>query len=289
MGRVQRPSSLKVAVATITPSLVPSDTRERIRTVIEDTMAVHPDVRLILFGEVILGWFGKKGHTRAYHQSIAEPVPGPSTRFVGDLACKYGIYISFGLSERADDAIYNTQTLLSPEGQLVAAHRKFWIMNPAFTAGKRTLTTAQVDGAKVALLVCADVRSLRILRAIRKERVDLVLAGLADYGTDPSMSEIIGTFFDAWAVTANRYGVEDAIRWQGLTTMTDRWGRLVQSSIGRECVLIQEIAIGCDSRCSRILRRVLVAFRAMGLLVATVARMAWSRMAGSSRADGSST
>ncbi len=286
MSQVQRASSLKVAAATITPSLEPSTTRERIRAVVENTMASHPDVRLILFGEVILGWFGRKGHTREYHQSIAEPIPGPSTGFVGDLAREHGVYISFGLSERADDAIYNTQVLLSPEGELVAAHRKFWIMNPAFTAGKRTLTTAQVDAAKVALLVCADVRSLSILRAIRKQKVDLVLAGLADYGTDPSMSAIIGTLFDAWAITANRYGVEDAIQWQGLTTMTDRWGRLVQWSVSRECVLVQDIEVDCGSPWTRFARRTRVAFRSIGLIVAMVARNTWSKAAGSSRGAG---
>jgi len=282
MRRARKISSLKVAAATITPSLEPSTTRERIRAAVEDTMATYPDVRLILFGEVILGWFGKKGRTRKYHQSIAEPIPGPSTRFVGELAREEGIYISFGLSERDGDAIYNTQVLLTPQGELAASHRKFWIMNQAFTAGQRRLTTAQIDGLKVALLVCADVRSISILRAIRREKVDLVLAGLADYGTDASMSEIIGTFFDAWAITANRYGVEDAIRWQGLTTITDRWGRLMQSSVGRECVLVQEIVAGHDSAYSRITRRILVAFRTVGLIAATIARKVWSRAAGSS-------
>ncbi len=287
MSRAQKVSSLKVAAATITPCLEPSATRERIRAVVENTMAAHPNVRLILFGEVILGWFGKKGHTRAYHQSIAEPIPGTSTRFVGDLAREYGIYISFGLSERAGDAIYNTQVLLSPGGELVGAHRKFWIMNPAFSAGERTLTTAQVDGANVALLVCADVRSLSILRAIRKGKVDLVLAGLADHGTDTSMSEMIGTFFDAWAITANRYGTEDAICWRGMTTITDRWGRLVQSSVGRECVLVQDVEVDRSSACARFARRTCVAFRAGGLIAAEIARQAWSRASRSSRdADG---
>ena len=281
MSRRQATSSLTIAAATIAPSPEPSATRERIREVIESTLDAHPDVRLILFGEVILGWFGKKGRTREYHRSIAEPIPGPSTRFIADLAREHGVYGSFGLSERADDAVYNTQVLLSPDGELIASHRKFWVINPAFTAGDRVLTTAEVDGAKVALLICADVRSLSVLREIRKRRVDVVLAGLADYGKDAAMSKIIGTFFDAWAFTANRYGAEDSIRWHGLTTITDRWGRLVQSSVGRECVLVQDVALGSGSAWSRIARRTLVPFRTAGLIVAMIVRKAWSRTAGS--------
>jgi len=279
---------LKVAAATIHPDLEPSVTRERICEVIESTLAADPDVRLILFGEVILGWFGRKGKTREYHGAIAEAIDGPSIRFISEAAKKHGVYVSFGLSERDGETIYNTQVLLSPEGELIAAHRKFWVFNPAFTAGERTLTAVDIDGAKVALLICADVRSTRLLRAIRKEKVDVVLAGLADYGTDFTMSKIIGTLFDAWAMTANRIGVEDAIEWHGLTTITDRWGRLVQSSIGRECVLVQSIPLGGGSSWARVARRMVTPFRTGALILAMVLGKLWPRNAGHSSRSASS-
>lgn len=272
--------SITIASATVTPDLEPPVTRARMQEVIERTLYAHPDVRLILFGEVILGWFGKKGETRAYHESIAEPVPGPSTHFFANLARKHGVYISFGLSEQDEDAIYNTQILLSPGGELVAKHRKFWVFNPAFTPGERVLTTAEVDGAKLAILVCADVRSLALLRQIRRENVDVVLAGLADYGTDTTTSRLIGTFFDAWAFTANRYGKEDSIEWHGLTTITDRWGRLVQSSVEGECVLIQEVPLERSSPLARFVRRMLTPFRTIGLILSMLVRKAWSSLVG---------
>ena|GEM_PF-1607292 len=273
-------SSITIASATITPSFEPSLTRAHMQEVIERTLHTHPEVRLILFGEVILGWFGKKGETREYHESIAEPVPGPSTQFFADLARRHGVYISFGLSERDGDAIYNTQVLVSPEGELLAKHRKFWVFNPAFTPGEQGLTLAEVDGAKLAILVCADVRSLGLLRQIRRENVDIVLAALADYGTDASMSEIIGTFFDAWAFTANRCGKEDAIEWHGVTTITDRWGRLVQVSLEGECVLIQEISLERGSSLARFARRMLTPFRTVGLILSMLARRAWASLVG---------
>jgi len=40
----------------------------------------HPDMEHILFGETILGWDTKKGKTAAYHQRIAETIPGETTR-----------------------------------------------------------------------------------------------------------------------------------------------------------------------------------------------------------------
>lgn len=273
-------SSITIASATITPSLEPSLTRVRMQEVIERTLDAYPEVRVMLFGEVILGWFGKKGETREYHESIAEPVPGPSTQFFADLARERGVYISFGLSERDGEAIYNTQVLVSPEGELIAKHRKFWVFNPAFTPGEQDLTLVEVDGAKLAILVCADVRSLGILRRIRRESVDIVLAALADYGTDVTLSEIIGTFFDAWAFTANRSGKEDAIEWHGMTTITDRWGRVVQASLEGECVLVQEVPLERSSSLARFARRMLTRFRTVGLILSMLARKTWASLVG---------
>jgi len=274
----QEVSSVRVAAATITPSLDPSETRGRIRAIVEDTMHTWPDVRVIHFGEVILGWFAKKGQTADYHRSIAEPIPGPSTGFVADLARKHAVYISFGLTERAGEALYNTQVLVSPEGNIVATHRKFRTVIRVFTPGPEVLTTVKVDGLKIALLVCADVRSLRILRAIRKEKVDLVLAALADHGEDSAMSKMIGAFFDAWAMTANRFGGEDSIQWHGLTTITDRWGRLVRSSIGRETVLVQDIPLAQTAPAGRQLRRMLVFFKSLALVISLSSRALWTHL-----------
>ncbi|MCK5827970.1 hypothetical protein KAH43_05525, partial [Candidatus Bipolaricaulota bacterium] len=77
---------LQVATVAMTPDLDPKVSRNRIRQIVEDTKRDHPDIRLILFGETILGWFYKNGETQEYHESIAEIVPGATTEFIGELA-----------------------------------------------------------------------------------------------------------------------------------------------------------------------------------------------------------
>jgi len=187
---------LQVATVAMTPDLDPKVSRDRIRQIVEDTKCDHPDVRLILFGETILGWFYKEGETKEYHESIAETVPGITTEFIGELAKAHDVYISFGLSEKSEAKLYNAQVLISPTGEVVAKHRKFWIKNKVFSPGNQKLTTADIDGVKVAILICADARSLKLLRAIRRERVDLVLASLADYATGKRINQLMGAFYD---------------------------------------------------------------------------------------------
>ncbi|MBE0635559.1 carbon-nitrogen hydrolase family protein, partial [Candidatus Bipolaricaulota bacterium] len=157
---------LTIATVAMTPDLNPQISRDRMKRIVEETKRDHPDVRLILFGETILGWFYKDGETQAYHDSIAEPVPGPSSAFFAELAKAHDVAISFGLSEKADGRLYNTQLVISPEGEMIAKHRKFWIRNKVFSPGDRKLTTVTLDGVKVAVLICADARSFELMRAI---------------------------------------------------------------------------------------------------------------------------
>ena len=273
--KAQLSSVLSVATVAMTPDLDPRISRDRMKQVVEDAKREHPDIRLILFGETILGWFHKKGETQKYHESIAEIVPGPTTEFIGELAKAHDVYMSFGLSERADGKLYNTQVLISPAGDIIAKHRKFWIRNKIFSPGDRKLTTALIDDVKVAILVCADVRSLELMRAIRREHVGVVLASLADHATSCKLNQLMGAFFDAWTLVANRYGEEPPTMWNGLITITDPWARLHASSMSKEQVLVRKLSITEPSCIGRWLRRVLVGFRFVGLAALLAIRMGW--------------
>ncbi len=269
------PKILSVATVAMTPDLNPQISRDRMKRLVEDTKRDHPDVRLILFGEVILGWFYKNDETKEYHESIAETIPGPTTEFIGELAKAHDVYISFGLSEREEDKLYNAQVLISPMGEVIAKHRKFWIRNKVFSPGSQQLTTAWVDGVKVAILICADGRSLGLMRAIRRERTDIVLASLADYATNVRFNQIAGTFYDAWVLVANRYGEESPIMWHGQISITDPWACLRASGMGKEQVLVHRLSITHPNDVSRWLRRVLVGFKFVGLATLLTIQMVW--------------
>jgi len=272
------PGSLVVATATITVDKDPIRNLEHMREVLENTLRDRPDVRLLLFGETVLGWFHMPGgETQSYQDSIAQTVPGPATEFIGQLAQRHGVYISFGLSERKDGELFNTQVLMGPDGELEAVHRKFCIRNPAFTAAEETLTTAQVDGATVALLICADARSRSLVRAIRRGDVDIVLAGLVDHETKTLISRMIGAMFGTWAFTANRYGEEGSVMWNGLTTITDSWARLKQSSVGQECVLVQEVPLHDEARAAAFVRRSICSIKALGFIAGILVQMAMGK------------
>ena len=270
MGRSLPDRTLTLATVAMTPDADPTVSRERLGGLVRRIVRDHPDVRLILFGEVILGWFYRKGETAAYHGQIAETIPGPSTEFVAGLAKEHGVYLSFGMTERRAEKLHNAQVLVDPAGEIAAVHRKFWIRNRVFTPAERRLTIVDVDGARIAMLICADARSLWLLHAIRRARADVVLASLADYGTSLRLNGMMGTFFDAWTVVANRYGEEPPITWHGLITITDRLGRLRAHGMGKEQYLVHRIPIVRSGGVRRRLRRLLTAGRLLVLVVVFV-------------------
>lgn len=57
-------------------------------------------------------------------EDVAEPIPGPSTDYFGQLAKAHDLYIVAGLVERAGHLIYNVAVLLGPDGQIAGKYRK---------------------------------------------------------------------------------------------------------------------------------------------------------------------
>src|SRR5262249_29758983 len=65
---------------------------------------------LVVLGETLTyPGLGKK-----YHE-VAEPIPGPSTEYFGQLAKKNNIYIVPGLLERDGNVVYNVAVLIGPD------------------------------------------------------------------------------------------------------------------------------------------------------------------------------
>ena len=67
---------------------------------------------------------GRKDWKMYYDNSIL--VPGEETKLIGEAAKKANAYVSIGVSERdpLTATLYNTNLFFSPDGELVAVHRK---------------------------------------------------------------------------------------------------------------------------------------------------------------------
>jgi len=102
-----------------------------------------------------------------------------------------------------------------------------------------------------------------------------VLASLADYATNEKVNQLMGAFYDAWTIVANRYGQERNIYWPGLISISNPWARLCAHGMSKEQVLVQQLAITNPSGLGRWMRRFLVGIKFVGLATLLTTQMVW--------------
>ncbi len=91
----------------------------------------------------------------------AEPIPGPTSRMLGELAKKYHCYIEACYNERDGHAVYNTAILLDRNGKLVGKYRKLYIPWTEIDGGEtpgQDVPVFDTDFGKVGMMICWDVQ-----------------------------------------------------------------------------------------------------------------------------------
>jgi nitrilase len=128
---------LKVAVAQVGSVLFDTaSTLQRVERLCEE--AASGGMRLIVFPEALLGGYpkgldfgtvvgsrsdaGREMFSRYFKGAVA--CPGAETKMLAEWARRLGLHIVIGVVERAGGTLYCSSLLFSPEGGLVAKHRK---------------------------------------------------------------------------------------------------------------------------------------------------------------------
>jgi len=98
------------------------------------------------------------------HFRLAEPIPGPRTRRLGEVARACRVHLHASLFERrAPGLFHNTSVLFNPEGEIVERYRKMHIPDDPsyyekfyFTPGDRGWRVAPAGDVRLGMLVCWD-------------------------------------------------------------------------------------------------------------------------------------
>ncbi|MBN2264028.1 MAG: carbon-nitrogen hydrolase [Prolixibacteraceae bacterium] len=98
------------------------------------------------------------------HFDLAEPIPGPSTEFYGELAKKHGIVLVTSLFEKRASGLYhNTAVVFENDGSIAGKYRKMHIPDDPgfyekfyFTPGDLGFEPINTSLGKLGVLVCWD-------------------------------------------------------------------------------------------------------------------------------------
>ena len=152
---VPKPASRMVRLATIhfRPSgKSPKSNCEEYAPLIASAAKQKAD--LVVLGET-LTFYG----THKEYVDCAEPVPGPSTKYFGELARKHNLYIVAGLLERDRHLVYNVAVLLGPDGNIVGKYRKVCLPRGEIEKGiapGHDYPVFETRFGKVGMMVCYD-------------------------------------------------------------------------------------------------------------------------------------
>jgi predicted amidohydrolase len=119
-------------------------------------------------------------------QELAEPVPGPTTERLGEMARRQNLYLLGGMIEKGEDGnLYNALVMLSPAGELVASYHKchmFSVEKEFFTPGDQGVVV-DTEFGRIGLTVCYDLVFPEYVRGLVLQGAQLILNG-TDWITD---------------------------------------------------------------------------------------------------------
>jgi predicted amidohydrolase len=130
-------------------------------------------------------------YDNSFFPEYAEEYPGETTEFLKKKAMELDVYIAGGsIPEREGDRIYNTSYIFSPQGELIGKHRKAHLFDIDVKGGitfresdvlspGQESTLFHVDGIKVALIICYDIRFPEFTRRLALEGAQAVLVPAA--------------------------------------------------------------------------------------------------------------
>ena len=156
-----------------------------------------------------LGW----ATANAY--ALAEAVPGGTAcEAWRAMAKKHGVYLVAGLTERADDKIYNCAVFFSPDGELLAKHRKINVLQDVegmYEIGDQ-LHVVETRFGRVGFDICADnfISSAVLMHAMARMGARMILSPSAwavTPGYDPVKTPYGAIWTQPYGALSRLYGM----------------------------------------------------------------------------------
>lgn len=129
------------------------------------------DIILLPEGITVVG-------TGKTYAEVAEPLPGPTTQRLGELARRKNAWVVAGLYEREGRLIYNTAVLIDRVGRLAGHYRKVYIPREELEGGitpGSDFPVFQADFGKVGLMICWDVQYADPARGLALRGAEMIL------------------------------------------------------------------------------------------------------------------
>jgi predicted amidohydrolase len=238
----------RVSVAVVQMQVAWFDPRanlERMRQTME-CVAQRGDIDLVVFPELANSGYVKgrdKDFARDYVK-LAEPVPGPFSQALEQLARRHRTHVVAGLLEAhptITGTVYNSAVLIAPESGLLGVHRKMHIPGEErhyFYPGN-TADVFSTELGNLGIVICADQRFPELSRVLALKGAEILccpanIPGAERTRLDPERAYVVPrcramenrVFF----IECNRVGTQEDLVFQGRSSVAGPLGELLARS-----------------------------------------------------------
>src|SRR5215203_3704660 len=234
-------SGREITVAAIQMSSTPNkdenlDTAERLIRA-----AVASGAELVVLPEL----WSCHGLEKVYREN-AEPIPGPTTDFLGGLAHELGVWVLGGSifeGEPGAERLFNTSTFFDPSGELVAVYRKIHLfdvkapdrvyLESNLIGPGREIVTAKAAATTLGLSVCYDLRFPELYRLLVLKGAEILAVPAAfTLQTGKDHWELLlrarAVENQAYVLAPAQWGQKADGRWTyGRSMIVDPWGTIL--------------------------------------------------------------
>lgn len=173
---------------------------------------------------------------------VAEPIPGPSTRFFGELARRHNLYLVPGLVERDGHLIYNVAVLIGPDGEVAGKYRKICLprgeVDGGFTPGE-DYPVFDTRFGRVGLMVCYDGFFPEIARELANRGAEVI--GFPVMGCNPLLAAARAAENHVFVVSSTH---TDAAQDWMVSAVFGRDGRRLAEARDWGTVVVTEVDLG---------------------------------------------
>ncbi|BAS27939.1 carbon-nitrogen hydrolase family protein [Limnochorda pilosa] len=174
--------------------------------------------RLVVFPEMFMAAPSQAQPPSA----LAEPLSGGFVHGLAEVARETGSFVACGVWETSQDAArpYNTAVVVDAEGGLAAAYRKLHLFDALNVQESRTMhpgaqppPVCEVDGLRVGIGICYDLRFPEFFRDLSERGAELVILPSAWYAG--SLKE------DHWLTLLRARAIENTVYVAGANQVGD--------------------------------------------------------------------
>lgn len=181
------PESRKVRLATVhhrpRASKSSADNLKAFAALVDEAGAENADIVCLPEGVTIVG-------TSHDYVSASEPIPGPTTKFLGEVARRNNIYIVAGILEKEGDVVYNTAVLLDRKGDVAGKYRKTSLPREEIDGGVTpgdSFPVFDTDFGRIGMMICWDVTFPEAARALARQGAEVIF--LPIWGGDLTLAK----------------------------------------------------------------------------------------------------